>query len=175
LGIHQGRVADEDHGAILRSPSFLLAHNHPSGKSLERPPQGPGQLRLIYFRRRRGSGAFGFGAGCRGHRGSPRAARSAQPRSRAGNASARESSGWRWAERQAASGSCFLVDEVQCRTYALSMAVNTNTTVRKMLSMPREPLQAIEDYRFENRIRTESQAIHRLIELGLKAAEKQPA
>ena len=64
---------------------------------------------------------------------------------------------------------------MQCSTYALSMAVNTNTTVRKMLLMPREPLQAIEDYRFENRIRTESQAIHRLIELGLKAAEKQPA
>jgi hypothetical protein len=55
------------------------------------------------------------------------------------------------------------------------MAVNTNTTVRKMLSMPREPLKAIDDYRFENRIRTESQAIHRLIELGLKAAERQPA
>ena len=55
------------------------------------------------------------------------------------------------------------------------MAVNPETTVRKLVSIPREVWEKIEDYRFDNRIRTESQAIRRLIELGLKAAEKQPA
>ena len=39
---------------------------------------------------------------------------------------------------------------------------------RKIVSLPPEMEAAIEDYRFENRFKTESEAIRRLIELGLK-------
>ena len=66
---------------------------------------------------------------------------------------------------------CALVTQ-GCSTYVLTMPINADTTVRKMLSMPRDLWQAIEDYRFEQRIKTESEAIRRLIELGLKAAEE---
>jgi metal-responsive CopG/Arc/MetJ family transcriptional regulator len=53
------------------------------------------------------------------------------------------------------------------------MAVNPVTTVRKLVSLPRELASSVEDYRFERRIRTESEAIRRLIELGLRAAQSQ--
>ena len=52
------------------------------------------------------------------------------------------------------------------------MAVNPETTVRKLVSIPREVWEKVDDYRFENRIKTESEAIRRLIELGLKAARE---
>ena len=45
--------------------------------------------------------------------------------------------------------------------------------VRKQVSLPPDVAQAIDDYRFANRIGSESEAIRRLIELGLKAALKQ--
>ena len=50
------------------------------------------------------------------------------------------------------------------------MAVNPETTVRKLVSIPRDVWDQVEDYRFENRIKTESEAIRRLIELGLRAS-----
>lgn len=52
------------------------------------------------------------------------------------------------------------------------MAVNTETTVRKLVSLPRELLREVEDYRFAERIGTESEAIRRLIRLGLDAEQK---
>ncbi|MBX6745234.1 MAG: hypothetical protein IRY87_24630 [Acetobacteraceae bacterium] len=52
------------------------------------------------------------------------------------------------------------------------MAVNPETTVRKLVSLSRPLVQAIEDFRFQNRIKTESEAIRRLIELGLQAAKR---
>lgn len=52
------------------------------------------------------------------------------------------------------------------------MAVNPETTTRKLVSLPHEMVQAIDDYRFQQRIKTESEAIRRLIELGLKAAAR---
>ncbi len=54
------------------------------------------------------------------------------------------------------------------------MAVNPDRMTRKLVSLPRELLRAIEDFRFENRIKTEAEAIRRLIELGLKAAATPP-
>lgn len=45
---------------------------------------------------------------------------------------------------------------------------------RKLVSLPRSLSEAVEDYRFSNRIKTESEAIRRLIEAGLKAAEAPP-
>src|SRR5712672_2043729 len=41
---------------------------------------------------------------------------------------------------------------------------------RKMVSVPADLAQAIEDYRFANRMKTEAEAIRRLIELGLGKA-----
>ena len=40
---------------------------------------------------------------------------------------------------------------------------------RKMVSLPAELAQAVEDYRFANRLKTEAEAIRRLIEAGLGA------
>ena len=44
---------------------------------------------------------------------------------------------------------------------------------RKIVSLPAALAQAIEDYRFTNRLKTEAEAIRRLIERGL-AADKIP-
>mgnify|MGYP001445029098 CR=1 FL=1 len=44
-----------------------------------------------------------------------------------------------------------------------------------MVSLPAELAAQVEDYRFSNRMRTEAEAIRRLIELGLQAAQQQPA
>jgi hypothetical protein len=57
----------------------------------------------------------------------------------------------------------------ECCTHTYGMLVNPETMFRKMLSMPREVWERIEDCRFENRIKTESEAIRRLIEAGLAA------
>ena len=46
-----------------------------------------------------------------------------------------------------------------------------------MVSLPAELAEQVENYRFENRLKTEADAIRRLIQLGLEAAESgsQPA
>lgn len=58
--------------------------------------------------------------------------------------------------------------------YVICMAVNPETTVRKLVSLPKEVAKEIEDYRFENRIKTESEAIRQLIKLGLEQTQKYP-
>lgn len=50
------------------------------------------------------------------------------------------------------------------------MVINNDTTTRKLISLPRAMVREIEDFRFENRIKTEAEAIRKLIALGLKAA-----
>jgi hypothetical protein len=50
------------------------------------------------------------------------------------------------------------------------MVVNSEKTVRKIVSLSRDVVTTIETFRFSNHIKTESEAIRRLIELGLKAA-----
>mgnify|MGYP003365714551 FL=1 len=54
------------------------------------------------------------------------------------------------------------------------MARPSTAPVRKQVNLPAELAKAVEDYRFSNRLSTESEAIRRLIEAGLKAA-KNPA
>jgi metal-responsive CopG/Arc/MetJ family transcriptional regulator len=60
------------------------------------------------------------------------------------------------------------------------MAVNPETTVRKLVSIPRELWAKIEDYRFDKRMKSESEAMRTLIEVGLahqaspKKAAKRP-
>ena len=56
--------------------------------------------------------------------------------------------------------------------YITRMAVNSENTVRKLVSLSRAQVQSVQDYRFDERIQTESEAIRRLIDLGLKAAHK---
>lgn len=53
------------------------------------------------------------------------------------------------------------------------MPVNPETTVRKLVSLPKELAKNVDDFRFAGRIKTESEAIRRLIELGLEAAKGQ--
>jgi len=52
------------------------------------------------------------------------------------------------------------------------MAVNPETTVRKIVSIPKSLWAEIEDFRFGNRIGTEAEAIRRLIEAGLVEEKK---
>jgi hypothetical protein len=47
------------------------------------------------------------------------------------------------------------------------MIVNPSSMVRKLVSLPHALVAAIEDYRFKYRIKTESESIRRLLELGL--------
>jgi hypothetical protein len=45
---------------------------------------------------------------------------------------------------------------------------------RKIVSLPAELAQAIEDYRFTNRLKTEAEAIRQLIEAGLSVRTRSP-
>lgn len=45
----------------------------------------------------------------------------------------------------------------------------TSKTVRKIFSLPESLSQQIDDFRFANRLKTESEAIRRLVEAGLSA------
>jgi hypothetical protein len=51
------------------------------------------------------------------------------------------------------------------------MAVNPDHMTRKLVSLPNELLRAIEDFRFQHRIKTEAEAIRRLIEAGLNTGD----
>ncbi|MBF0324223.1 MAG: hypothetical protein HQL42_04050 [Alphaproteobacteria bacterium] len=51
----------------------------------------------------------------------------------------------------------------------LGMAVNPDTTVRKIFSLPKDAAEAVENFRFEHRFKTEAEAIRRLVEVGLTA------
>jgi hypothetical protein len=44
--------------------------------------------------------------------------------------------------------------------------------VKKLIQLTEEQVAAIADYRFANRVPSESEAIRQLIQLGLEAAEK---
>jgi hypothetical protein len=46
---------------------------------------------------------------------------------------------------------------------------DTSKTVRKIFSLPESLSQQIDDFRFANRLKTESEAIRRLVEAGLSA------
>lgn len=54
--------------------------------------------------------------------------------------------------------------------YITLMAVNPETTVRKLVSLPKTMVQEIDDFRFQERIKTEAEAIRQLIALGLEVA-----
>jgi hypothetical protein len=52
------------------------------------------------------------------------------------------------------------------------MSKDATHTETKLVRMSPELVQRIADYRFEQRLPSEAEAIRRLIELGLKAAQK---
>lgn len=47
------------------------------------------------------------------------------------------------------------------------MPINPEKSVQKLVAMPREMADAIADFRFEHRLRSEAEAIRRLIKAGL--------
>lgn len=47
------------------------------------------------------------------------------------------------------------------------MPVNPDTTIRKNVAMPRELWELVRSFRFRHEINTESEAIRRLVEIGL--------
>ena len=55
------------------------------------------------------------------------------------------------------------------------MVVNPANLIRKLVSLPPALLARIEDFRFENRVKTESEAIRILIERGLAAPNTAPS
>lgn len=55
------------------------------------------------------------------------------------------------------------------------MADNPDAPIRKTVSLPTSVWKRIEDYQFDTRIKRDAEAIRRLIELGLKAAEAEAA
>jgi hypothetical protein len=51
------------------------------------------------------------------------------------------------------------------------MSERPDPPIRKTVSLPASVWQQIEDYQFSNRVKRETEAIRRLIELGLRAAQ----
>ncbi len=70
-----------------------------------------------------------------------------------------------------AQGACApLIHKVRLSMF-VTMTGNTDPILRKTISMPASVWQKIENFQFDNRIKRESEAIRRVIELGLEAAE----
>jgi hypothetical protein len=53
------------------------------------------------------------------------------------------------------------------------MSGTNDSIVRKTVSLPSSTWKQIEDFQFANRIKRETEAIRRLIDLGLEAAKTQ--
>lgn len=47
------------------------------------------------------------------------------------------------------------------------MAINPDTTVKKIIYLPKELWQAVDDYRFERRLKSEAEAVRRLLASAL--------
>jgi metal-responsive CopG/Arc/MetJ family transcriptional regulator len=51
------------------------------------------------------------------------------------------------------------------------MAINRDSGTRKLITLPHDLLREVDDYRFANRINTESETLRQLVRLGLDAAK----
>lgn len=58
--------------------------------------------------------------------------------------------------------------------YITDMSVNSEITIRKLVSLPRDLVAQVEDFRFEQRIKAESEAIRVLLRAGLEALKPTP-
>jgi hypothetical protein len=65
---------------------------------------------------------------------------------------------------------CTFAASVQVR-YGPAMSGTDDAPIRKTVTLPAGVWQQIEDFQFANRIKRETEAIRRLIELGLEAAK----
>lgn len=54
------------------------------------------------------------------------------------------------------------------------MTINRETSVQKLIAMPKELAAQVDADRFDNRIKSEAEATRRLIKLGLKAKSSTP-
>lgn len=54
------------------------------------------------------------------------------------------------------------------------MAVDLSNKTRKIVTMPHDLLQQVEDFRFANRISTEAEALRVLIRAGIDALKNAP-
>lgn len=52
------------------------------------------------------------------------------------------------------------------------MAIDPTKMTRKLVSLPHEMVEAISEYRFANKISSESEAIRRLLQKALKSEEE---
>ena len=57
--------------------------------------------------------------------------------------------------------------------YIIAMPRSPTLTVKKLIAMPPALAEAIEEYRFRERIKTEAEAIRRLIEAGLSTRKEE--
>jgi len=55
------------------------------------------------------------------------------------------------------------------------MSRDTLYPVKKLVNLTEDQARRISDFRFENRLQSENEAIRRLIELGLEAADRPKA
>jgi hypothetical protein len=72
------------------------------------------------------------------------------------------------------SGNCSTVDRYMRFGQHALMPVNPETTVRKSVAIPKALWERIRSWRFQNEMNTESEALCRLIEMGLDAAGAKP-
>jgi hypothetical protein len=56
--------------------------------------------------------------------------------------------------------------------YERGMQASTDPAVRKTVSLPASVWKQVEDFQFSHRIKRETEAMRRLIQLGLAAAKK---
>ncbi|BCI68075.1 hypothetical protein AAJCM20276_26990 [Acetobacter aceti] len=51
------------------------------------------------------------------------------------------------------------------------MAINKETTTQKLIAMPKSLAEKVSEYRYDNRLPSEAEAIRRLIQIGLEASK----
>jgi hypothetical protein len=56
--------------------------------------------------------------------------------------------------------------------YERGMPTSTDPAIRKTVSLPASVWKQVEDFQFSHRIKRETEAVRRLIQLGLAAAKK---
>lgn len=64
------------------------------------------------------------------------------------------------------------LDDITYISHIAAMASETKFPVKKLVTLTEEQARRISDYRFEQRLSSENEAVRRLLELGLAAAAK---
>ena len=56
--------------------------------------------------------------------------------------------------------------------YFTCMAINKETTTQKLIAMPKSLAEQVSEFRYDNRLPSEAEAIRRLIMLGLEVSRR---